>query len=84
MLLRRALRDNVEVESVDWDRISFKIRGRHTWPTYRTLDMANPLGFTQDIAEPIFDSCADFGDLLDGLESLSAGIAVPADAIPVN
>ena len=84
MLLRRALSDNVEVESVDWDRIAFKIRGRHTWPTYRTLDMANPLGFTQDIAEPIFDSCSDFGDLLDGLESLSAGIAVPANAIAVH
>jgi proteasome accessory factor A len=84
MLLRRALSDNVEVENVDWDRITFKIRGRYTWPTYRTLDMDNPLGFTKDIAEPIFDSCADFGDLLDGLESLSAGIAIPVDAIAVN
>ena len=84
MLLRRALSDNVEVESVDWDRISFKIRGHYAWPTYRSLDMADPLGFTREKAQPIFDNCTDFGDLLDGLESLSAGIAVPEDAIAVN
>lgn len=84
MLLRRALSENVEVESVDWDRITFKIRGRYAWPAYRTLDMANPLGFTEEMAQPIFDSCENFVDLLDGLESLSADIAVPSDAIAVN
>lgn len=84
MLLRRALRDHVEVENVDWDRITFKIRHECAWPTYRTLDMPTPLGFTQDLAQPIFDSCEDFGHLLDGLESLSTGAALPSDAIAVN
>ncbi len=84
MLLRRASSDNVEVESVDWDRITFKIRGRHAWPSYRAFDMADPLGFTQDLAQPIFDSCGEFGDLLDGLESLSTSIALPLEAVAVN
>jgi proteasome accessory factor A len=84
MLLRRASRYNVDVESVDWDRMTFKIRGRYAWPSYRTLDLADPLGFTQADAQPIFDSCADFGDLLDALESQFARTAVPLDAIAVN
>jgi proteasome accessory factor A len=84
MLLRRASSGNVEVDTVDWDRITFKIRGRHSWPSYRTLDMADPLGFTQAEAQPIFDNCLDFGDLLDGLESLSAGNARSLDAIAIN
>jgi hypothetical protein len=46
--------------------------------------MADPLGFTQDLAQPIFDSCGEFGDLLDGLESLSTSIALPLEAVAVN
>jgi hypothetical protein len=33
--------------------------------------MADPLGFTEALAGPIFDSAEDFADLLDGLEALS-------------
>lgn len=84
MLLRRALCDNVDVESVDWDRITFKIPGRHAWPAYRTLDLADPLGFTQEQAQPVFDSCEDFGDLLDELKSLSSGVAPSSALIAVN
>jgi proteasome accessory factor A len=84
MLLQRASSDKVEVDTVDWDRITFKIRGRHSWPSYRTLDMADPLGFTQAEAQPVFDNCDDFGDLLDGLESVSTGNARPLDAIAIN
>jgi len=84
MLLRRASSDNIEVQSVDWDRITFKIRGPYSWPSYRTLDMADPLGFTQELAQPVFNNCADFKDLLDGLESLPAGKAFPLNAIEVN
>jgi hypothetical protein len=84
MLLRRAASENVEVESVDWDRITFKIRGQYAWPSYRTLDMADPLSFTQDVAQPIFDNSADFGDLLDGLELLTSDAALRMDAIAVN
>ena len=84
MLLRRASSDDVDVDSVDWDRITFKIRGRYSWPSYRAFEMSNPLGFTKAEAQPIFDSCLDFGDLLDGLESLASGTALPAYANAVN
>ena len=84
MLLRRAAGDRVEVASVDWDRMTFRLRGRYAWPSYRTLDLADPLAFTQQQAQPIFARGLDFGDLLDGLESLSAATAIPTDAIAVN
>jgi proteasome accessory factor A len=70
-LLRRAAEQSVTVTAVDWDSITFKMRGRHSWPIYRTLEMADPLGFTEALAGPIFDSAEDFADLLDGLEALS-------------
>jgi proteasome accessory factor A len=84
MLLRRASEEGVTVTSMDWDSITFKVRGRHSWPTYRTLDMANPLGFTEADAKHIFDDAGDFRDLLDGLESLAAGNAFTADVLTTN
>ena len=84
MLLRRAIDDRVEVNTVDWDRITFRIKGRHNWPSYRTLALADPLGFTQAHAESIFEDCPDFNDLLDGLESLPVGESLVNDAIAVN
>lgn len=84
MLLRRAIDDDVEVDSVDWDRITFRIRGRSSWPTYRAFEMANPLGFTRAEAEPIFEASTDFRDLLDGLESLAADRALFSDVTSVN
>ena len=84
MLLRRASEEGVTVTSMDWDSITFKVRGRHSWPTYRTLDMANPLGFTEADAKHIFDDAGDFRDLLDGLESLAADNAFTADVLTTN
>jgi hypothetical protein len=84
MLLRRASDDGVEVNSVDWDRITFRIKGRHNWPSYRTLALADPLGFTQAHAESIFEECSNFEDLLDGLESLPVGQSPVFDEIAVN
>jgi proteasome accessory factor A len=66
MLLRRAASGSVF--SVDWDTISFKLRGRYNWPIYRTFNMANPLEYTQDDAQHIFDDSLEFADLLDALE----------------
>jgi len=74
MLLRRAASEGVEVDTVDWDRMVFKLRGSRSWQSCRTLDMANPLAFTRAEAEPIFESGASFAELLDGLESLTANI----------
>jgi hypothetical protein len=79
MLLRRAAPDSVV--SVDWDTITFKLRGRYSWPSHRTFDMANPLGCTQAEAQHIFDSSLGFADLLDALESVSDSWALPAIAL---
>ena len=64
--------------------MTFKMRGQYSWPSYRTLEMADPLGFTQELAQPVFDSSLEFADLLDGLESLSALKAMPLNALAVN
>jgi proteasome accessory factor A len=82
MLLRRAASDSVD--SVDWDAMTFKLPGRYSWPTYRTVNLANPLGYTQAEAQFIFDSSLDFTDLLDALESLSTGKTVTLDALSTN
>jgi hypothetical protein len=79
MLLRRAAHGSVF--SVDWDTITFKMRGRYNWPTYRTFNMANPLGYTQADAQEIFDSSLDFTELLDALEADSCGATLTADAL---
>ena len=68
MVLRRAENEPIEVDSVDWDRISFRIRGHHGWPVYRTLDLPDPLGFSQSETGVLFEDHQDFCELLDALE----------------
>jgi proteasome accessory factor A len=67
MLLRRAAPESVV--SVDWDTMTFKLRGRHSWPSYRTLNLADPLGGTQAEVESIFEQTGNFEELLDALEA---------------
>jgi proteasome accessory factor A len=73
MLLRRG--GNEAVQSVDWDRISLKITtpGRspgYTFTSYRTLEMDNPLDFTQELVGSLFDDMEmGLGDLIAALES---------------
>ena len=69
LLLRRA--DPASVVNVDWDSITFKIRGRHSWPTSRTVDLADPLSFTRAEVQPLADSEPNLEDLLDALETES-------------
>jgi hypothetical protein len=72
MLLRRAAAEGIGIDTVDWDRITFRMRGRSGWPVYRTVYLSDPLGFTQAAAGPLFAAAANFDQLLDGLESLAA------------
>jgi proteasome accessory factor A len=82
MLLRSATPGSVV--SVDWDMITFKLRGRYNWPTYRTFNMANPLGYTQVEAQHIFDDSLDFASLLDALESEAFDRTLTADIISAH
>jgi proteasome accessory factor A len=84
MLLQRAVEEDVDTTSVDWDTMTFKLRGRYSWPSYRTFDLRNPLGSTQAEAQQIFSSSLSFAELLDDLESLSAGNNLPREAIIAN
>jgi proteasome accessory factor A len=84
MLLRRAASEGVEVDSVDWDRMTFRIRGRYAWPSYRTIDLEDPLAFTKAEAQPVFDACTDFSDLIDGLRELSSGQAASPQVLTAN
>jgi len=66
-LLRRAGPETVV--SVDWDAITFRLRGRHNWPYYRTVDMSDPLGGTRADVQSVFDENPVLDDLLDALDS---------------
>ena len=79
MLLRRAAPDSVF--SVDWDTITFKLRGKYNWPSYRVFDMTSPLGYTQAEVQHIFESTDDFAELLDALESDSTEQTFTTDAL---
>ena len=84
MLLRRAAEEGVETTSVDWDTMTFKLRGRYSWPSYRAFDLQNPLGSTQAEAQQIFSSTRSFAELLDELESLSGGTTLPRKTLTAN
>jgi proteasome accessory factor A len=82
MLLRRAAPDSVA--RVDWDKITFRLRGKHNWAIYRDFDLANPLGYTQAEVQQIFENTDDFVELLDALESCSTERTLTADAHAIN
>jgi proteasome accessory factor A len=84
MLLERAARENIEVDSVNWDKITFRIRSSHGWPVLRTIDLDNPLGFTQERTQALFDSSASFNELLDELKAMSTADAQPEPLTAVN
>jgi hypothetical protein len=73
MLLRRAEAEGTDVDSVDWDRIRFRMRGPYGWPLLRTVDLADPLGFTRAGTHLAFETHKDFGQLLDALERGNEG-----------
>jgi len=90
-LLRTAPPDTVD--HVDWDTITFKLNGKHRWPTYGTVHLANPLRFTKAHTEAVFRSAETFDDVLDILgagtgrepvsrDSVSAGSALVGPVQP--
>ncbi len=84
MLLRRAEEMGVEVEAVNWDRITFRVRGPRGWSVYRTVEMENPLCFNEAAAGALFAAYADFNDLLDSLDTLRETGAAKMDSTAVQ
>jgi len=77
MLLRRVGAEGID--EVDWDFIRFRFRDRG-WFTCRRLEMADPLGFTRELAEPVFKREKHIDELVDALESLGTAEAAAVDA----
>lgn len=67
MLLR--LVEPGQIDHVDWDSMRFRLANRSGWPIYRTLEMADPLGFTKADTAALFESAAPVEDILDALMS---------------
>ena len=90
MLLRLA--GSASVSSVDWDSITFKLRGPSYWPAYRTVALADPRGYTKAATEAAFREMKSLEDLLDAVEAscepagaVSGPVANhPQNYLPVN
>jgi proteasome accessory factor A len=70
-----------QVERVDWDSITFSLKGDYYWRRERTVNLTNPLGFTRDACERVFQSPATLEEALD---ILCATIDSPATSLTSN
>jgi len=59
-----------EVVSVDWGWLRFRIKGRSYWPTYRSVFLSDPLGFTRADTGTIFDTAATLEEALDAFDGM--------------
>ncbi|MGA9567716.1 MAG: proteasome accessory factor PafA2 family protein [Candidatus Korobacteraceae bacterium] len=74
------------IDSVDWDSVGFKLRGKNYWPTYRKVSLGHPLAFTRAKAEPLFTQAENLEAILDAIDAASghAGderIPLPPDSV---
>jgi proteasome accessory factor A len=66
MLLRQAGRAGID--RTDWDEVSVVVgRSRWGWKSTRTVELADPLGFTRVEAEECFEQAESLSELLDAL-----------------
>ena len=59
------------IDSVDWDSLGFKLRGRTYWPTYRKVSLSNPLAFSRAEAEHIFRQAGSLEEVPDAIDAAS-------------
>ncbi|MGB7758707.1 MAG: proteasome accessory factor PafA2 family protein [Bryobacteraceae bacterium] len=62
------LADPDEVVAVDWSWIRFRIKGRSYWPTYRSVFLSDPLGFTRADTGAIFEAATTLEQALDAFD----------------
>jgi len=70
MLLRLA--EPQQVERVDWDSITFSLKGDHYWPRESVVKLTNPIGFTRTASQRVFQPSTT-------LEEALAILATPPD-----
>ncbi len=78
-LLRLA--DPQQVERVDWDSITFSVKGDGYWGRESTVKLSNPLGYTRTDCARVFQSSAT---LAEALELLGGTDDPPATFLPAN
>jgi hypothetical protein len=66
------------VQDVGWDRVTVRQLIPGCWPVLRTVQLADPLGFTRTLVEPLFEPGAALGEVIDALETSQSTI----DPIP--
>lgn len=76
-MLLRSVEPEV-VDEVNWDFIRFKFKNENNRTVKRTLELANPLGFTRAHAEHALQESESLSQLLDALG------APPEDKLPVK
>lgn len=73
MLLRWAGPDSVD--DVDWDSISFRSGYERYRTIYRKLELANPLAFSKEACERVFENATTLDELLDALGAAERNMA---------
>jgi proteasome accessory factor A len=73
MLLRCC--GDTHIDSVDWDSVGFKLRGRNYWPSYRKVSLGDPLMLTRAEAEPLFHRASSLEEVLDSIEAVTGEAA---------
>jgi hypothetical protein len=70
-----------QVERVDWDSITFSLKGDDYWRRESTVNLTNPLGFTRTACEHVFQNGTT---LEEALEILGTAYHVPTTSMPAN
>jgi proteasome accessory factor A len=70
-----------QVERVDWDSITFSLKGDDYWRRESTVNLTNPLGFTRTACEQVFQNGAT---LEEALEILGTAHPAPTTSFPAN
>ena len=70
-----------QVERVDWDSITFSLRGEDYWRRESTVKLNNPLGYTRTDCARVFQSSATLAEVL---ELLGGTDDPPASFLPAN
>lgn len=65
-LMRLAGRDMTD--DVDWDSMRFKVKSPRGWPSYPTLELADPLDWTSAETAPVFAAAGTLEEALTALE----------------
>ena len=81
-LLRIA--DPEQVERVDWDSVTFTVKGEYYSWRESTVHLGNPLGYTRAACERVFQSSTNLDEVLEilGPSSASQGTSLPATHSP--